>query len=310
MNKYYKLVILVIVMASITFCSACGGDDESGGGKATELNKNRNLQLNAQGWEVPRLQGDGIFINHTLSDGTPNYCMEYVTGKYHTRWVAYRYDPKTAKRNWTSRTDAWAADPALNGMKQYQIASHLEDGRTQTFSGYNRGHLVGSAERYYSREANEQTFYMTNMSPMLGNFNSKYWGYVEDICRDKWGRACTETGDTLYVVKGGTIDRTIGTLPLRTTSGSLVQMGVPQYYFLACIKLTKTNTITGIAFFIEHKDYQNTAESFLKDKVRNEWAMSIDELEKRTGIDFFCNLPDELEDKVEATYNINSWQGL
>lgn len=300
-----RFSFLAIFLAFASGCVSCGEDDKN---NSTVQNKNRNQQPNAQGWEVPHLKGDGIYINHTLADGTPNYCMEYVTDKYHTRWVAYRYDAKTAQRN-TTRSDAWAADLALDGMPQYQIASHLPDDRVQTFSkyGYQRGHLVGSAERYYSKEANEQTFYMTNISPMIGAFNSDYWGYIEDICRDKWGRPCAQTGDTLYVVKGGTIDKTIGTCQLYTTNGSLVEMVVPQYYFMACVRRTKDNNVTGIAFLMEHKDYKDTSEANLKSLARKS-AMSIDELEKKTGIDFFCNMPDNLEDKVESTFFY--WQGL
>ena len=37
--------------------------------------------------------------------------------------------------------------------------------------------------------------------------------------------------------------------------------------------------------------------------------MSIDDLESRTGIDFFCNLPDNVEDVVEKTYSASDWKG-
>ena len=38
-----------------------------------------------------------------------------------------------------------------------------------------------------------------------------------------------------------------------------------------------------------------------------DYAISIDELEKRTGIDFFCNLPDDIEDYVESSLNLEFW---
>lgn len=299
-NILNKAVILATMLASITFVSC--GDNDDDAPQTVETNANRNRQLNAQGWEVPRLKGDGVFINHTLSDGSPNYCMEYVNSAYHTRWVAYRYDPQSAQRNWNKRTDAWAADPALDKTPQYQIA-------IQSFKGYNRGHLVGSAERYYSKEANEQTFYMTNMSPMIGAFNQTYWDVVEGPCRDKWGRNCTTSGDTLYVVKGGTIDQTIGTCPLRNTLDNTVEMVIPKYYFMACIKRTRDNTVSGIAFMMEHKDFNDKSKNFLNTLARKS-AMSIDELERRTGIDFFCNMPDDIENKVEATYSEANWPGI
>ena len=35
--------------------------------------------------------------------------------------------------------------------------------------------------------------------------------------------------------------------------------------------------------------------------------ITIDELERRTGIDFFCNLPDAIERQVEATVDEDYW---
>lgn len=307
-RKYLHLLFrafLVLLPALVPV--ACSDDDGAAPGEPGTSpsgpagNTNANLQRDALGWEVPRLAADGIYINHTLSDGTPNYCLEYVRAAYHTRWVAYRYDPRTAQRNWGTRTDAWAPDPGLSRYSSYQVASHLPDGREQYFPGYNRGHLVGSAERYYSREANEQTFYMSNMSPMLGRFNTGAWGTVEDRCRDKWGRSCTTTGDTLYVVKGGTIadGQVKGRCAVRNVTGNTVQMVVPKYYFMACVRRSKAGNVTGIAFWLEHSATNATTPAAA--------AITIDELERRTGIDLFCNLPDELENRVEATYNLASW---
>lgn len=38
-----------------------------------------------------------------------------------------------------------------------------------------------------------------------------------------------------------------------------------------------------------------------------EYVVSVDKLEEETGIDFFCNLPDVLENEVEAACNLNDW---
>jgi endonuclease G, mitochondrial len=37
------------------------------------------------------------------------------------------------------------------------------------------------------------------------------------------------------------------------------------------------------------------------------YAVSIKNLEYETGIDFFCNLPNEIEKTVEATYSADDW---
>lgn len=45
-----------------------------------------------------------------------------------------------------------------------------------------------------------------------------------------------------------------------------------------------------------------------QNKPLKDYAVSVDEVEKLTGIDFFSKLPDEVEDKMEASYNVNDWQ--
>ena len=65
----------------------------------------------------------------------------------------------------------------------------------------------------------------------------------------------------------------------------------------------KQNTYKAIGFWVEHKSYGGRP-------VLSNWAVSIDELEAKTGIDFFCNLPDGLENSVERIFNISEWTGL
>ena len=167
--------------------------------------------------------------------------------------------------------------------------------------------MVGSAERLYSHEANVQTFYMSNMSPMNGNFNSIYWGEIETLVRN-WGRNCG-AGDTLYVVKGGTLDSLLTTTTVKNTLGETVQMAVPKYYYIAVLSLSSEGKAKAIGFWIEHKDFKDSSLSNLK-KIRQSAACTIDELEERTGIDFFCNVPDCIENIVEARYTRSSWPGL
>lgn len=103
--------------------------------------------------------------------------------------------------------------------------------------------------------------------------------------------------DTLYVVKGGTIDNAAQLRPF-TASGLLV----PKYFFMAILCKNQDPSQYGykaLGFWIEHK-----ANS---DKRLINYAVSIDELEKNTGIDFFCNLPDYIEDTVERNLVPSAW---
>ncbi len=305
-----KLFILLTITLPLTFV-ACGDDDPVMPPGSSSDNINKNLigtDKTVERLEMPHLNSRYDYICHSTSDGTVNYAMEYDKENLQARWVAYTYDTRTAQKNYSSRTDAWAPEPFYNNKKQYQVS-------IQAFSGYNRGHIVGSAERYYSREANEQTFYMSNMSPMNGNFNSIYWGEIEDKVRDNWGRNVTNNkseyyGGTLYVVKGGTIDPSNKKfISVNNTLGDKVQMAVPNYFWIACLFVSQSGNAKAIGFWLEHKDYRNDSDAFLR-QLRREAACSIDDLERKTGIDFFCNLSDNIENHIEATFDINSWSGL
>lgn len=312
-NKTYKILSMLALIAVPAFFSSCE-KEENGGGNNDNINANiAGADKTVEGLEIPHLHSQHQYICHKLSNGEVNYTMEYDRSLYHARWVAYKYDSKSAQRNWTTRTDAWAADPKIE--KKYQVAA------PQIFQGYNRGHIVGSAERYYSREANEQTFYMSNMSPMLGAFNSEYWGEIEDKARDLWGRNIIKQGSdffggTLYIVKGGSLQATTANpnpimsyCTVRNGLGEEVKMAVPRYYFMACLFVSNTGAAKAIGFWLEHKNYNNTTDAFLT-QLRRGAACSIDELEQKTGLDFFCNLKDNVEKAVESTYNISQWSGL
>lgn len=261
--------------------------------------------------EIPRIDSRYDYICHTLSNGDVNYSLLYNKEKMHSVWVAYTYDTKNAQKNWSSRTDDWRGEPFYDNDKDHQL--DIKGFGT----GYDRGHICGSAERYFSKEANQQTFYMSNMSPMISAFNQQYWGEIEDPARDNWGRGVIQTGSnfyggTLYIVKGGTIDKEeniLGYRDLNTTNGKSVKVAIPKYYWMACLFIAKDGSARSIGFWLEHKDYKNTNNSFLKE-MRRGAACSIDELESKTGIDFFCNLKDNAEDYVESTYDLNLWPGI
>ena len=66
---------------------------------------------------------------------------------------------------------------------------------------------------------------------------------------------------------------------------------------------------SAIGFWLEHRDYGYDETSNIPKTIfkTNGQVKSIDELEKLTGIDFFHNLPDDIEDRVEAEYSEGLW---
>ena len=206
--------------------------------------------------------------------------------------MAFRFDETTSKVKWKRanwESTSWGGDP-------FQEDTTLPETDRTTLadykgSGYDRGHLCASGDRLYSKKANEYTYYLSNMSPQINSFNSGIWLELENISR-QWGYS-TSLRDTLYVCKGGTID---ADNTLTTVNG----MTVPKYYFMAFVA-QKGAIFKGIAFLIEHKKGYNSPYNM------QQYAMSIDDLEQKTGIDFFCNLPDEIENQVEREFKTTDW---
>ena len=245
--------------------------------------------------EIPALKGGSMnqFITHTTKRNGkdyPTYSLEYSYKYKHSYWIAYRFDNTTGGN--VGRNEAYKPDPEL--PSQY-AAKHND----YTNSGYTRGHLCASSDRQYSKEANQQTFYMSNISPQSGNgFNQSgsAWNTGEDKVQ-AWGYNISRSTDTLYVVKGGTIGEGMIKGYIKN------EIAIPKYFFMAVLFRSGDN-YKAIGFYMPHENLKDDPDK----KDPKKYLMSIDALEQETGIDFFHNLPDNIENTVEATYNVNDWR--
>lgn len=267
----------------------------------TEANKNSSMFASLT--EMPKLQQGDVLIVHQATDmkGNPvNYSVAYVPSLHHSRWVAFRFDNAMKGRS-VSRKD-YSIRPQY---PQDPLCPSTTKGDA-SFNGYDHGHLCASADRLCSRMANDQTFYMSNMSPQLASFNQDYWtkyeGFVQNLGRNCGTVSGTNTSfaDTLFVVKGGTIAST-----KETTKVEDYRMPVPDHYFMALLSV-KNGKYAAIAFWMEHRQYDLSLIKNDKAELAAH-AISIDDLEKRTGIDFFCNLPGAVEKAVEASCIPTAW---
>lgn len=274
----------------------------------TEERPNDNVNANTgydnvsvTGYEIPHLNDQNVYADHYVTmDGVQilNYALEWDNTKRHANWVAFTFDTTTSADN-VKRTDAWSVDPKLPAEMQVQESDHKND-------GFDKGHLCASEDRVYLKEANEQTFYYSNMSPQLNDFNGGFWGKLEARVQT-WGRSTADgVYDKVYVTKGGTLNKLLknfkgttvnGGTPTTDANGFTIHgLACPEYYFMA--------VLSHIAFLVPHKEGMTRNPS--SDELK-EYVVSVDKLEEETGIDFFCNLPDVLENEVEAAYNLNDW---
>ena len=311
MRKFIHHILLAGMVATVlTMVVACGGDDDGPNllspGQENEQKTTPTLEPDekaiAARLEVPALKTGNKFIFHSTRVGNRDvmtYCLEFDASKMHSRWVAFRFDGDTRGRSTSRADEPFTDDPELPASMW--IGSNTFQGR------YDRGHLVASADRLYSREANEQTFYMSNMSPQASAFNQGYWITLENMVQS-CGRNAS-FADTLYVVKGGFIDNTNDLIGWSQRNNG-TRVAIPRHYFMALLRV-KSGAYTSIAFWMENNatrdgiTYSNQ-EQAPRSVIAKE-TISVDSLEELTGIDFFHNLPDNIENQVEATFNFNDW---
>lgn len=225
------------------------------------------------------------YITHYFTDGSKqvrNYSMLYDTDLKMAYWVAYPLCNYYTQSN-VSRTDEWAFDPAINASLQANM--------TKGINGYDRGHQIPSADRLVNLEANQQTFYFTNMTPQVGSLNQNIWATLEGKLRN-W----SSNIDTLYVVTGA-MPSAVGSTSIRyTTDNDGANVAVPAYYFKALARIDRqTGTAYTIAFKFNNASYTGTY---------MDAALSVKELESQTGFTFFPSI----SDTYKASYDASKWQ--
>ncbi len=313
MRRYKYLSVLSTVCLAMCMATSCGNDlpKPADDDKVANENANTSAVPEAMRLEVPRLKGGSLnqFIvkKAKLRDNESrtfvNFCMEYDQGKKASRWTAFRWDIDNTFDSRCGRAGQFSADPDV--PQAYRVGSGA-------YRGYQRGHMLASADRQCSAAANAQTFYMTNMHPQIGRFNgyddhdSYVWVNAETMVRklySGWTSAYNST-DTIYVVKGGTIDDNVLAY---TSNSSTTNIIVPGYFYMALLYKTGRSQTQGgykaIALWIPHTEGDVTEGK----EIAAKYAISIDQLERNTGIDFFCNLPDNIEDVVERSFSTAAW---
>ena len=291
--------LLLLAATAILTLHGCGSDTDGnqagGNGGNGSKNTNKNIVTAGMPPEITRLEfphlkdkGSNIVVVHKTNDAYGvNYAIEWDINKKSQRWSCYQM--RKGYQGNAGRYDTYNGypfDPVLEEKGLYLDRDYFYR------SGFDHGHVCPSADRQYSYEANKQTFYLSNMQPQYNKFNAGIWEKLESKIR-KWTPRNNE--DTLYVCKGGTIDDEENII--KRISGKLI---APKYFFCALL-LKNAMGYRAIGFWMENENIDRR-----NDKLKI-YAKSIDVLEKITGIDFFCNLPDNIEDKVEASVSTSAW---
>lgn len=250
------------------------------------------------GWmELPAIPNGMDAFTHSMTVGsvsTRNYSFLWDYDNLVAPWVAYPLCKWNIGNN-IKRTNAWGLDPLLPEGKQPVLYRGFSKGNN---GWYARGHQIPSADRLTSYESNSMTFYGTNMTPQIQDgFNGDIWATLEGKVRS-WANS----SDTLYVVTGCVIDYKDGETVKYALDNNGKKVTVPTAYYKAVLRYMKSSTFgysgySACAVWLDHKVYSSSS-------ISSSYSMSVDDLEKKTGIDFFVNLPavvgEEMAAKIES----------
>lgn len=209
----------------------------------------------------------GTVVKHTY------FTLSYVEDHEQAEWVAYEITRERLNKNWAERPNTFRPDAA--------IRTESATPRDYSGSGYDKGHLCAAADMAFDEQAIEETFLMSNISPQVRVFNGGIWRELEENTRDwarKYGR--------LYVATGPVLTQS----PLESIGFSKVS--VPAAYYKVLYAPDKNICI---AYMLPNE---------LSKKPIDDFACSIDDVEKTTGIDFFPLLEKEIP---ESSFDTDVW---
>ena len=237
-------------------------------------------QADAPGLEIPVIQkkaAKGKAVNGKAANVTGSgtikrrfaYTVSYNHGTRQPNWVA-----------WTL-TRAHASGKLKRGDFEDDMDMPSPKGTKADYfnTGFDRGHMCPAGDNKWSQQAMDECFLMTNMCPQNHSLNAGVWNTIEQQCRN-WAKQYGK----VYIVCG------------------------PIFLNKEHRKLGKNKVVVPDAFFkvVLHTGKNPQAVGFIcrnqsqKGRKKTEFVNSVDEVERITGYDFFPQLPDDVEKRVEA----------
>jgi endonuclease G, mitochondrial len=227
--------------------------------------------LSAQDFDyLPTLTGNQV-VAYT------QFTLSYNEDHEQAEWVAYELTKEEAEMS-RDRCDCFASDQSIDTKSAKQ--------RDYTSSGFDRGHLAPAADNNMSDEANRESFLFSNMSPQLPYFNRNgAWVNLEEWVREK-----AIEFEKVYVVTGPVFVNNLGTLGNN-------EVTIPGYFYKVLLRFDGTTPKT-IAFLLP----QDNAVGEL-----SEYVVTVNTIESLTGLDFYPELANSTENRVESQYAESSW---
>ena len=211
---------------------------------------------------------EGQLVHHN------SYSLSYSEKHEQAYWVYYFLTSEMINGT-VSRKNNFRVDEKIN-----QGSATLSDYKS---SGLDRGHLAPAADMKNSSISMSESFLFSNISPQAPSFNRGIWKKLESLIRS-W----VISEGNMHVVTGPILSDSLGTIGDN-------QVTIPNsfYKIIYCNKKEKM-----IGFIIPNKKSNNYIVNYVA---------TIDSIETLTNIDFFSELDDTLEKKLESNVKLINW---
>lgn len=204
------------------------------------------------------------------------YTLSYNEQFEQAEWVAYSLKKEFLKNN-NYKRPYFIEDP--------KVSTNSADWRNYKKSGFDKGHLCPAGDMNFDSKAYNDTFYTSNISPQNHDFNAGIWNRLEQKTR-YWA---AQFGG-VYVVTGGVFKGATQTIGSENVL-------VPNSFYKILFH-NSNGKYKMIAFVIPNKK---------SDKPLYDYVVSVDDVEKMTGIDFFHKMNDNIENKLEKSSDYQAW---
>lgn len=290
-------VITTLTLAAIFTAAASVYDfdtdktkEETGRNVETSVTDNAEKDIDRPA-EKAGTEGTGTALSAKAGMEMPAPLTDRNEQILHRTGYTVSYNSATRLPNWVAwqLTSAHTSGPYKRGgidfAEDEEVAEPRATDNDYYRSGYDRGHMCPSADNKWSETAQRESFLFTNICPQNHSLNAGDWNEMEQQCRrwaNEMGSIYIVSGPILYKGKHKTIGKN--------------KVVVPEAFFK--VVLCTKGTPKAIGFI-----YKNQPGN----RPKGDYVNTVDEVERITGIDFFPALPDDVEDKVEASADINEW---
>lgn len=209
--------------------------------------------------------------------GHTGYTVSYNSDWLIPNWVAYELTCQEIDGD-SPREKNFSPDPQVNGTPVVH--------QDYSNSGYDRGHMAPAGDMKWSKQAMQESFYTTNICPQNHNNNAGDWKDLEEFAR-----SLASTYGAIYICCGPIVTDVTNTISSRN-------IVVPQAFYKVFLRKKQNGSWTSIGFIMPNAPGNRPLMTYMH---------SVDEVEQLTGIDFFYNLPDSIEDIIEADFEISDW---